>query len=104
MIGPKQLLLIPLGFYQNQEDQSVECLDDFEVKVQSKEECSITQIIQTQYSHKKLEKNDKKVKFNPIVIRYNFCQNEPAIIISKQMKKLILQQPNLKWINPTLST
>ncbi|CAK62687.1 unnamed protein product (macronuclear) [Paramecium tetraurelia] len=102
MIGPKQVFLIPLGLYQNHEDQSVQCLDDFEVKSKSKEEFSTTHINQTQYSNKKLGKNHNKVKFNPNVIRYNFFKNEPAIVISRQIKKLILQQPSLKWINPTL--
>ncbi|CAD8191762.1 unnamed protein product [Paramecium octaurelia] len=102
MIGPKQLFLIPLTLYQNQEDQNVQCLDDFEVKIQSKEEFSTTHIIQTQYPLKKREKINKKVKFNPTIIRYNFCESEPAITISKQMKKLISMQPNLKWINPTI--
>ncbi|CAD8124119.1 unnamed protein product [Paramecium sonneborni] len=102
MIGPKQLLLIPLDIYQNYEDQSLQCLDDFEVKIQSKEEFSTTHIVQTQSSHKKIEKIDKKVQFNPTIIRYSFSKSEPAINISKQMKKLIQMQPNLKWINPSL--
>ncbi|CAD8098133.1 unnamed protein product [Paramecium primaurelia] len=102
MIGPKQLLLIPLKQYQNHEDQNVQCLDDFELKIQQKEEFSTTHIIQTQYSHKKVEKIDKKVKFNPTIISYKFHESEPAITISKQMKKLIQMQPNQKWINPNI--
>ncbi|CAD8118456.1 unnamed protein product [Paramecium sonneborni] len=102
MIGPKQLFLIPLNIYQNEESQSLQCLDDFEVKIQSKEDFSINHIVQTQSSRQKLMKNDKKVLFNPTIISYSFSKNEPATAISKQMKKLIQMQPNLKWINPSL--
>ncbi|CAD8182593.1 unnamed protein product [Paramecium octaurelia] len=99
MIGPKNVFEIPISEYKKHSNEDLEYLDDYSSKSLPKDEQTTAKI-----NHHNSTNNinpKKKVRFNMDIVLCKFSNNEPALTISKQTKKLISSSPNLKWVNPT---
>ncbi|CAD8125060.1 unnamed protein product [Paramecium sonneborni] len=99
MIGPKSIFQIPISEYQNQTNDDIECLDDYYTETLQKDDLSTSQFIILKPTHKL--KQNKRVRFNLDIVLCQFCRDEPALTISKQIKQLIMSRPKLQWVNPT---
>ncbi|CAK92291.1 unnamed protein product (macronuclear) [Paramecium tetraurelia] len=99
MIGPKNIFEIPISEYKNKSNEDLECLDDYSSKSLPKDELQTAKFNYHNSTNNIYPK--KKVRFNMDIVLCKFSNNEPALSISKQTKKLISSSPNLKWVNPT---